>query len=159
LATWEGCNSADAEQFQKAFLKFLPPWILWRIRELGTVRQFGWPTVAVHLGEAEEGLQPGTFVRMKWAAEQTGDEVGTGLVQDEAADFDHSAHGHGSEALQVQHPPKDEVGFWAGVAPGGGVACFESEPEQGAGVEGSVVVGVWRKDESMAECFLHVASP
>jgi hypothetical protein len=75
--------------------------------------------------------------------------MGPGAVDLGAADLDDAADGDGVVAAEVEDALEDEAGVGTGDAAGGGVTGFECEAEEGAGVEGAVVIRISWQDKMM----------
>lgn len=76
-----------------------------------------------------------------------------GAMNFAAPDLDDLADGDWFIAANIEHSFEDEVRIHAGGSKGGGVACFEGEREQSAGVERAVVVRITRQNKSVGKGF------
>ena len=107
----------------------------------------------VHLHEAEQPVHPRQRAPRRRHAHHAHHDVGPPHLQHAAADFHERAHRHAPAAFERQHPPQHQVGVRAGGPAPGGVGRLEGIPQQAAGVERAVVVGVGGQDEPVARGF------
>ena len=105
---------------------------------------FVWPARFVHLGEAQKPFQPRPLPGSQRRAQQSHHQVDVRPMQHSPLDLDHRPHPNGMQTFQIQHPPQHQVGLRPRMPPGRGVTGLQRKPEQLAGVQGAVVVGVGR---------------
>jgi hypothetical protein len=154
VVAWQPrCLLTNVQKFASSLEQAAP----WRIEGgqliVGFFIERFWAARRIDLNKLHYAIHPWRKMIRKGSAPEGHDDLGATAVNLPASDLNDLPDRHRLIAPDVENPFQDEVCVQSGSAERGRVSSFKRQRQQGTRIEGSVVVGIARQDQAMAQGF------